>query len=458
MKRVTGFILGLALAFAGAGRIAGDTPPGMVPQPAPFCTGGGPSVPGTVNWQGVPGRTYQMQWSTDLQNWCYLPLTEEGAGAKSYGTMFSSNKAFTRLLCSDETPDLAKGASWAPPLLTVTGPWKVSTIAQNPQTPSSIPVAGVNLTFYRWNAGASAPDTTPIWVASTGADGSYTFDPAPFYPAFGTGDRVQVCISGSPNQRVYLPSDLVGSEVGDPAAPGGGSGSGFPFGTGLPIPDTTPSPNPGAIPVFNVPPDNTPNSSQVPAIRLADVLTQTASMTDHLLYTYTSPYLYNTQKIGRKVWPAAIGMLSSTNYYTSSHPLVNTTGNDNYSSVNDSLANNNNNWLGYSNWLGESFDQDAYRIHMNYSLLDPTYQDADKTYQNTLSVTFKSDDFVRPVKMNVFINPGNIPQPSAYQPGIFSFKNNVTCDMGPQAIPYAWDVVGGTGLSRSRHLVMGPVP
>jgi|GEM_PF-2405064 len=449
MKRITGFILGLALAFAGAGRIAGDTPSGMVPQPAPFCTGGGPFVPGTVNWQGVPGRTYQMQWSTDLQNWSYLPLTEEGAGAKSYGTMFSSNKAFTRLLCSDETPDLAKGTSWAPPLLTVTGQWKVSTIAQNSSTgggaqaasmlpasmtPSSIPVPGVNLTFYRWNAGASAPDTTPILVASTGTDGGYTFDPYAYTPAFVTGDRVQVCISGSPNQRVYLPSDLVGSETPDPATPGGNSGgglNGISLGTGLSVSDIVPAPASGASPVFNK-----PTANEMSVYRFMNFLTD--YFYDGIEDDKTSPTTPPPGKIDDHYVE-----VDYTDPWDSSYDTTKKVYTQDYQP-----------------------DPYPYAGMGNFDLL----QSYGASYNNQLSADFGSSQIKIDVQRNIYCSKipevtwtpyAVIPQPSiSYHPDTFTFGNGnqAICDMGSSNFPYTTEGYEAGLFSIDRYLVLGPVP
>lgn len=147
-------------------------------------------------WQGVPGRTYLMQWSDDLVNWNYLPLTDAGAGTKAYGGASSTNKFFVRLFCSDETPDLAKSGIWEPPLLRIGGAWTVVTTHRD-----ASPAVGVRLSLYRWPAASAAPLTAPLLVATTSADGTYTFDPS----ALGTDNRVEVRITGSPNQRVYLP-------------------------------------------------------------------------------------------------------------------------------------------------------------------------------------------------------------------------------------------------------------
>ena len=60
-----------------------------------------PGAAGTWNasWQGVAGRTYFSQWSTDLETWNYAPLMEFGAGVKSFGLATNGlPKFFTRVI------------------------------------------------------------------------------------------------------------------------------------------------------------------------------------------------------------------------------------------------------------------------------------------------------------------------------------------------------------------------
>ena len=196
MRHFTGLAVGVAGLISCAGALWADTPVGMAPQP-PVSFSLGTSGSWNTAWQGVPGRTYLMEWSMDLATWSNLPLTEAGAGTKAYsGRNSGTNTFFVRLLSSDETPDLATATNWEPPLLRVAGQWTVAT-SHKDKTAAS----GVRLSLYRWPAAAAAPLTTPLLVAATGTDGTYTFDPS----ALGADNRVEVRITGSPNQRVYLP-------------------------------------------------------------------------------------------------------------------------------------------------------------------------------------------------------------------------------------------------------------
>ena len=64
-----------------------------------------PGAAGTWNadWQGVAGRTYFSQWSTDLETWNYAPLMEFGAGVKSFGLATNGlPKFFTRVISVNE--------------------------------------------------------------------------------------------------------------------------------------------------------------------------------------------------------------------------------------------------------------------------------------------------------------------------------------------------------------------
>jgi len=73
----------ISILCAAATGYAGEFPEEMVPQPQPSVTQGSA---GTWNagWEGVNGRTYLMQWTQDMVNWSYFPLTEAGAGSKAY--------------------------------------------------------------------------------------------------------------------------------------------------------------------------------------------------------------------------------------------------------------------------------------------------------------------------------------------------------------------------------------
>lgn len=57
-----------------------------------------------ISWDGVEGRTYFMQWSTDLVNWGFFPLIESGDGSPlSYGFESDADKFFIRLKYTDQT-------------------------------------------------------------------------------------------------------------------------------------------------------------------------------------------------------------------------------------------------------------------------------------------------------------------------------------------------------------------
>jgi hypothetical protein len=63
-----------------------------------------PGLQGTYNvdWQGVAGRIYFMQWSLDLQTWFYAPFIEFGDGMHSRGLAGSAPKGFFRLHMEDD--------------------------------------------------------------------------------------------------------------------------------------------------------------------------------------------------------------------------------------------------------------------------------------------------------------------------------------------------------------------
>ncbi|MCB1132288.1 MAG: hypothetical protein KDN05_14250, partial [Verrucomicrobiae bacterium] len=198
MKRI--FRYGAALAL-----LIGSAKSETAAQPQVDFTQGSQ---GTFNaeWEGVFGRTYLMQWSSDLTNWSYFPFTEEGEGLKSYGFDSSTDKLFLRLSTQDENPTLAGDPDGEAPLLTISGEWTVSTKERDGD-----PSGGVELEFHLWPSGTAGPEQAVHSLGSTDGNGSHTFDPAGLSP----GDRVEVRMSGYPGQRVYLPW-----------AAGGGSSSG----------------------------------------------------------------------------------------------------------------------------------------------------------------------------------------------------------------------------------------
>lgn len=56
----------------------------------------------SFNWQGQAGRNYFVQWSTDLENWMFIPTIRTGNNAgMSEGIACSSSKFFVQLRWSD---------------------------------------------------------------------------------------------------------------------------------------------------------------------------------------------------------------------------------------------------------------------------------------------------------------------------------------------------------------------
>lgn len=72
------------------------------PQPPVIFTQG---LQGTfaADWQGVTGRIYFMQWSTDLTSWQYTPFLDFGDGMHSHGLESSTDKFFVRLFTVDDS-------------------------------------------------------------------------------------------------------------------------------------------------------------------------------------------------------------------------------------------------------------------------------------------------------------------------------------------------------------------
>ena len=56
----------------------------------------------SLNWEGVSGRTYFVQWSNDLKNWNYYPVIKSGTGVPAgYGLNIDNDQVFLRLKYSD---------------------------------------------------------------------------------------------------------------------------------------------------------------------------------------------------------------------------------------------------------------------------------------------------------------------------------------------------------------------
>lgn len=63
----------------------------------------GPAGSIEVTWNGYPGRTYFLQVSTDLKNWQYAPLIEQGTGIPlNWGATSTATSTFFRLLYTDQ--------------------------------------------------------------------------------------------------------------------------------------------------------------------------------------------------------------------------------------------------------------------------------------------------------------------------------------------------------------------
>lgn len=71
-----------------------------VPQPPLLFAQG---LQGTFNadWEGVAGRTYFAQFSTDLETWHYAPFIDFGSGEHRRGVHSSADKFFLRLHYGD---------------------------------------------------------------------------------------------------------------------------------------------------------------------------------------------------------------------------------------------------------------------------------------------------------------------------------------------------------------------
>lgn len=76
-------------------------PAQMAPQPTQTITG---ALNGVFNmdWYGINGRTYFVQWSVDLVSWQYMPVIERGANdVIGYGFDGDVDKMFIRLHYTD---------------------------------------------------------------------------------------------------------------------------------------------------------------------------------------------------------------------------------------------------------------------------------------------------------------------------------------------------------------------
>ena len=74
----------------------------QTPQALPDITSGSSSS--TMTWNGVAGRVYFIQTSTDLANWTYAPLVRLGTGATlSFGLSTTGGRCFVHLKYTSNT-------------------------------------------------------------------------------------------------------------------------------------------------------------------------------------------------------------------------------------------------------------------------------------------------------------------------------------------------------------------
>lgn len=102
MKHPTRMGLGAALMLICAGTLSADAPTAPQEQVS-FAAGA--SGTWNLDWAGVDGRVYFVQWSVDLVHWNYLPLIEAGEGTKSFGAASSSGMLSLRLHYANFDPE-----------------------------------------------------------------------------------------------------------------------------------------------------------------------------------------------------------------------------------------------------------------------------------------------------------------------------------------------------------------
>ena len=92
----------LKLSLAAVAIAALASPAGGDPAPQPQATLQ-PAAQGTFNvdWDGVTGRTYFMQFSTDLADWHYAPFIDFGDGTHRRGIHSDADKFFLRFHYGD---------------------------------------------------------------------------------------------------------------------------------------------------------------------------------------------------------------------------------------------------------------------------------------------------------------------------------------------------------------------
>jgi len=87
-----------ATIFLLAGQPAPANPP--APQPSPIIHLG-PENTILLDWQGVDGRTYFLQFSLNLNDWFYAPAMAFGLGSHQFGAAADSPRLFLRLRYGD---------------------------------------------------------------------------------------------------------------------------------------------------------------------------------------------------------------------------------------------------------------------------------------------------------------------------------------------------------------------
>jgi hypothetical protein len=97
MKKTFIFFVALGAAALRLGPVSAD----MAPQPqVTFAQSAANTF--AADWQGVAGRIYFMQWTTNLLGWSYAPFLDFGDGMHSRGMAGSSPNIFVRLHCIDD--------------------------------------------------------------------------------------------------------------------------------------------------------------------------------------------------------------------------------------------------------------------------------------------------------------------------------------------------------------------
>lgn len=89
------------LTLAPVAFLMGPVTAAPAPQPPVIFTHGLENT-FAADWEGVAGRIYFMQWSTDLVAWEFTPFLDFGDGMHSRGMESSTDKFFVRLFTVDD--------------------------------------------------------------------------------------------------------------------------------------------------------------------------------------------------------------------------------------------------------------------------------------------------------------------------------------------------------------------